>query len=169
MVRGMRKHDSARGFSLIEVLIALVILGFVALGIASLFTHAQLTNASGYQYAVIATEARRAIEGLQSLSFDDAAVDETTGTPRNWAQAAPGYTILYTVEDFGLVNWTSLADFTATPPTPVAPTAWPDPTATPSGEARLKRITIRVSSDNRFLSGRREFVVTTLKIPDSNA
>ena len=28
------------------------------------------------------------------------------------------------------------------------------------------RITIRVSSDNRFLAGRREFVVTTLKIRD---
>jgi prepilin-type N-terminal cleavage/methylation domain-containing protein len=168
MARSPRTPDSERGFSLIEVLIALVILGFVALGIASLFTHAQLTNASGYQYAVIATEARRAIEGIQSLSFDDAALDETSGTPREWTAAAPGYTIIYTVEDFGLVNWTSLADFTATPPTPLAPGAWPDPATTPSGEARLKRITIRVSSDNRFLAGRREFVVTTLKIPDSN-
>jgi prepilin-type N-terminal cleavage/methylation domain-containing protein len=163
-----RRPGSQRGFSLIEVLIALLILGFVALGIASLFTHAQLTNASGYQYAVIASEARRAIEMLQSLPFDDTALNETTGTPHTWAQAAPGYNIQYTVEDFGLENWTSLADFTATPPAPLAPNVWPDPTATASGEVRLKRITIRVSSANRFLSGRREFVVTTLKIPDTN-
>jgi len=37
-----------RGFSLLELLVALLILAFVALGIASLFSHAQLTNASGY-------------------------------------------------------------------------------------------------------------------------
>jgi prepilin-type N-terminal cleavage/methylation domain-containing protein len=166
MARLVNDPDRERGMSLVEVLIALVILGFVALGIASLFTHAQLTNASGYQYAVLASEARRAIEDLQSRAFNDGALADTGGTPRAWLGAARGYTVRYSVNDFGLVNWTTLADFTTDPPTPLAPGDWPAPAATPSGETRLKRITVRVSANNRFLAGRREFVVSTLKIPD---
>jgi predicted transcriptional regulator len=153
--------------SLVEVLIALVILAFVALGIASLFTHAQLTNASGYNYALLANEARRTLEEIQEVAFGDPLLNDTGGTPRNWPGVRNGFAIRYTVQDFGLANWTSLADFSTTPPTPFAPDAWPAPAATASGETRLKRITLRVSSTNRFLAGRREFVVTTLKIPDA--
>jgi len=153
--------------SLIEVLIALVILAFVALGIASLFSHAQLTNASGYSYAVLASEARRALEGIQATPFGAAALTDTGGTPRLWQGTAVGYTIRYTVDDFGIDNWTSLCNFNGSlPGDPVEPGSWPAPGATTSGETRLKRITIRVSSNSRFLAGRREFVVSTLKIPD---
>ena len=159
------RHE--RGMSLLEVLIALVILAFVALGIASLFSHAQLTNASGYSYAVLASEARRALEAMQATPFTDNALLDTAGTPRLWPGAARGYTIRYTVDDFGIDNWTSICNFTGTVPgAPVDPLNWPAPGATTSGETRLKRISIRVSANSRFLAGRREFVASTLRIPD---
>jgi prepilin-type N-terminal cleavage/methylation domain-containing protein len=57
------------GFTLVEILVALVILSFVALGIAGLFSHAITVNASGHDYALLATEARFALESLQALPF----------------------------------------------------------------------------------------------------
>ncbi len=150
-----------RGMSLVELLIAILILAFVALGIAGLFSHAQLTNASGYSYAVLASEARRALEGMNSLSFDDVLLADTAGTPRNWPQAGRGFIVRYLVQDYGLAGWHSVFD-TATGA--LDPGSWPAPDAV--NGARLKRITIRVSSTNRFLTGRREFVVSTFKIPD---
>lgn len=177
MRAGDVSNGNERGMSLLEVLIALVILAFVALGIASLFHHAQFTNASGYSYAVLASEARRALEAIQSIPFNDPALNDTAGTPAQWQGAADGYSIFYTVDDFGIDNWTSVCNFTGNVPgAPLAPGAWPAPGATTSGETRLKRITLRVSVINRFpggsdglpdlLMGRRQFVVSTLRIPD---
>jgi hypothetical protein len=148
--------------SLIEVLIALLILAFVALGIAGLFSHAQVTNASGYDYAVLASEARRTLETIQAMSFNDAALTDSAGSTVNWATARKGFTVRYSVQDFGIGSWGDIADYSTDPPTPVDPGTWP---AVGTGSP-MKRITIRVSSDNRFLAGRREFVVTTLKIRD---
>ena len=140
-----------RGFSLLELLVALLILAFVALGIASLFSHAQLTNASGYDYAVLSSEARRALEDLLATPFTDAALVDTAGTPRQLTTARRGFDVRYTVQDFQVLTWNQLTS----PP-------WPVP-ATPA-EANLKQITLRVSSTTRFLTGRREFVVSALKI-----
>jgi prepilin-type N-terminal cleavage/methylation domain-containing protein len=140
-----------RGFSLLELLVALLILAFVALGIASLFSHAQLTNASGYDYAVLASEARRSLEDLLATPFADAALVDTAGTPRQLTTARKGFDIRYTVQDFQVLTWNQLT----TPPWPVPATA---------AEANLKQITLRVSSTTRFLTGRREFVVSAIKI-----
>lgn len=143
--------DGQRGFSLLELLVALLILAFVALGIASLFSHAQLTNASGYDYAVLASEARRTMEALQSTPFGDAALADSAGAPRVWPNARRGFDVRYTVQDFAVLNWTQLS----TPP-------WPAPSA--AVPANVKQITVRVRSSTRFLMGRREFVATALKI-----
>jgi len=140
-----------RGFSLLELLVALLILAFVALGIASLFSHAQLTNASGYDYAVLSSEARRALEDLLATPFTDAALADTAGLTRQLTTARRGFDVRYTVQDFQVLTWNQIT----TPP-------WPVP-ATPA-EANLKQITLRVSSTTRFLTGRREFVVSALKI-----
>ncbi len=150
-----------RGMSLVELLIAILILAFVALGIAGLFSHAQLTNASGYSYAVLASEARRTLEDMSSLSFDDALLADTGGTPRAWPDPQRGFIVRYLVQDYGLDGWQSVFN---TSSGPVDPGTWPGPDAV--NGAHLKRITIRVSSTNRFLAGRREFVVSTFKIPD---
>ncbi|PWB70884.1 MAG: hypothetical protein C3F15_13300 [Holophagae bacterium] len=140
-----------RGFSLLELLVALLILAFVALGIASLFSHAQLTNASGYDYAVLASEARRALEDLLATPFNDAALVDTAGTPRQLTTARRGFDIRYTVQDFQVLTWNQLTS----PP-------WPTPAT--AAEANLKQITLRVSSTTRILTGRREFVVSAIKI-----
>jgi prepilin-type N-terminal cleavage/methylation domain-containing protein len=140
-----------RGFSLLELLVALLILAFVALGIASLFSHAQLTNASGYDYALLASEARRSLEDLLATPFNDAALIDTAGTPRQLTTARRGFDIRYTVQDFQVLTWNQLTS----PP-------WPTPAT--AAEANLKQITLRVSSTTRILTGRREFVVSAIKI-----
>ena len=140
-----------RGFSLLELLVALLILAFVALGIASLFSHAQLTNASGYDYALLASEARRSLEGLLATPFNDLTLTDTAGVPRQLTTARRGFDIQYTVQDFQVLTWNQLTS----PP-------WPTPAT--ALDANLKQITLRVSSTTRILTGRREFVVSAIKI-----
>jgi len=146
-----RELRGQQGFSLIELLVALLILGFVALGIASLFSHAQLTNASGYDYALLASEARRTVETLQGTPFIDPLLDDTAGTPRQWPAARKGFDVSYTVQDFEVHTWADMASN----PMPVPATA---------AEANFKQITVLVRSTTTFLSGRREFVATAVKI-----
>ena len=139
------------GFTRVEILVALVILSFVALGIAGLFSHAITVNASGHDYALLATEARFALESLQALPFTDANLAATTA-PRPWTPASPDFQIRFTVEDFYIDNWTN-----------VAAGNWAAPTAALG--ANLKRITLTVESTNQILEGRRIFTVSSLKIP----
>ena len=88
---GATPERSQQGFTLIEMLVAIMILSFVALGIAGLFSHAVISNASGYDYAQLATEARFAMEQLQGLPFDDDELDKTTGDPHTMASATEGF------------------------------------------------------------------------------
>ena len=139
------------GFTLVEILVALMILSFVALGIAGLFSHSMIVNASGHDYAVLASEARFALESLQARPFVDTAL-AATSTPRTWAPVNRNFTINYTVDDFFVQNWAE-----------VASGAWP--VATAANPANLKRITMTVASTNEILMGQRVLTVSTLKIP----
>jgi len=138
------------GLSLIEVLVALMILSFVALGIAGLFSHAMIVNASGHDYAVLSSEARFAMESLQALPFGNAALADTGGTPASWAPVNPNFTIAYTVDEYQVTDWAM-----------VSAGGWP---AAP-GAGNLKRITMTVSSTNPVLEGQRVLTVSSLKIP----
>jgi len=149
-MRPERQTDKERGFSLIELLVALLILAFVALGIASLFSHAQITNASGFDYALLSSEARRTIESLQATPFNDVTLADTAGTPRQWTAARKGFDVIYTVQDFEVHTWAAMTG------------VWPVP-ATPA-EANMKQITVRVRSTSNLLRGRREFVTAAVKI-----
>lgn len=155
--------DREAGFSLVEVLIAVAILGIVALGIVGLFSHSIVVNASGYDYAVLSGVARQALEQLQSLAFDDPALDPGVGpNPKPWPDptATGRYTLTYTVTDYAVGAWSQVsAPVGSTPP---EPSAWPTPGAE---AANLKRITLGVESENRNLFGNRQFVVTALKAP----
>ena len=153
---GGRPHEQRRdeGFTLIEILLMMVILSFVALGIAGLFSHAMVVNASGHDYAVLASEARFALEALQARPFEDAALTDTGGTPRTWTPINQNFVITYTVQDFVVDSW---ADFGG------GGAGWTAPVG--SEVPNCKRITMTVSSTNQVLRGRRVLTVTSLKIP----
>jgi prepilin-type N-terminal cleavage/methylation domain-containing protein len=146
---------SQDGFSLVEVLVSLVILGFIALGIAQMFSHATIVNATGYDYAILATEARRALESLQALPFDDPALNATpTGTTASFPTESPRFAIDYTVEDYKVASW---VDISGTASWPAAPSAL---------DANLKKVTLIVRSPSpkpRF--GHQEFVASAIKVP----
>ena len=151
---GARTHGNSDGFTLVEILIMMVILSFVALGIAGLFSHAMVVNASGHDYAVLASEARFALEALQARPFTDPALDDTGGTAATWAPINQNFVISYTVEDYVIQNWTDAGGGSA---------SW---TQAAGGEIpNLKRISMTVSSTNPMLRGRRVLTVTSLKIP----
>jgi prepilin-type N-terminal cleavage/methylation domain-containing protein len=142
------------GFSLVEVLVALAILGFIALGIAGLLTHAATQNASGFDYARLASLARVALEDLQGRAWDDATLIATTGTPTVYPSPDRRFIVDYAVNDYAISNW---ADITGS-----APEAWPAPGVV---DANVKRITVRVQiADRDILFGRRQFVATGLKV-----
>jgi len=147
-----RSSGRPAGFSFVEVLIAVAILSFIALGIAGLFSHAMLVNASAHDYAVLSSEARWAMEALQARTFDDATLDDTAGTPRAWVLDNPNITIEYTVDDYHVENWTEVGG------------AWPAPTP-PLKPANLKRISMTVVSTKDVLLGRRVLTLSALKIP----
>jgi len=153
-----RTHENTEGFTLIEILIMMVILSFVALGIAGLFSHAMITNASGHDYALLASEARFALEALQARPFEDAALLDT-GSTQFWQPINPNFRIEYTVEDFRVDNWTQADDGSA---------GWSIPTTgtgAATDNANMKRISMTVISTNEILRGRRVLTVTSLKIP----
>ena len=153
-----RTHENTEGFTLVEILIMMVILSFVALGIAGLFSHAMITNASGHDYALLASEARFALEGLQARPFEDMALLDT-GTTQIWQPMNPNFRIEYTVEDFRVDNWTQAVSGSG---------GWSVPTTgtgSVTDNANMKRITMTVTSTNQVLRGRRVLTVTSLKIP----
>jgi type II secretory pathway pseudopilin PulG len=153
-IKDFPRHQN-EGFTLVEILIMMVILSFVALGIAGLFSHAMLTNASGHDYALLASEARFALEEMQARPFEDAVLTETPpGDTLSWAPVNPNFAIEYTVEDYRVENWTEAE---------TGSQGWTDPVG--SEVANLKRITMTVTSTNEILRGRRVLTVTCLKIP----
>jgi fused signal recognition particle receptor len=106
-----------------------------------------VANQSGADPASVAYDA---VAAAQARNADVVLVD-TAGTPRQLTTARRGFDLRYTVQDFQVLTWNQLT----TPP-------WPVPTT--AAETNLKQITLRVSSTTRILTGRREFVVSALKI-----
>ncbi|MGD8441143.1 MAG: prepilin-type N-terminal cleavage/methylation domain-containing protein [Holophagae bacterium] len=140
------------GFSLIEVLMALLILAIVSLGIAGMFSHAMVVSASGYDYARLASQARFVLEELRARPFNDPTLVATTGTtwvPQTAVYSNRNFTATYAVEDFAIHSWADLPN-------------WPAPVGI--NPATVKRITVRVRSTAQNLQGRRELVVSALKV-----
>jgi len=140
------------GFTLIEVLVALLILAIVALGVAGMFSHAMVVNASGYDYARLASQARFVLEELRARPFDDPTLVATTGTlwvPQGAAYSNRNFTATYAITDFSITNWNDLG-------------VWTAPTGGLPGN--VKRITVRLRSTAQNLQGRRELVVSALKV-----
>ena len=166
-MRGGLQARPQRGFSLVEVLVALAILGFVVLGIVGLFSRAVVENASGYDYARLSAVARQVLEDMQSRAFTDVALAPGSG---QWTANVPdGFRVDYIINDYRVNDWNSVLG-TAAWPTPAAtatpaPTGTPNPTPGPSTIANVKKITLHVRSTNTTLLGRRDFTVTAVKVP----
>ena len=117
-----------------------------------------VTNASGYDYALLASEARRALETLKAVDFDNETVLGDTGSvPVALETRLVGYTprqgfdVTFTAQAFHVDGADPLTDMTA----------WDAADPAAARPANLRRITVSVSS-RAGLIGQRNFVATTL-------
>ena len=81
-----RDRSGEQGFSIVEVLIAAVILLFVALGTIPLFTMAMSSNVQGLESTRSANHARERLEQLWQLPFNDPVLTVTAGTEQVWPE-----------------------------------------------------------------------------------
>ncbi len=137
------------GFSLVEVIVAMAILGIVALGIAGLFTRAMVVNASAHDYATLASMTREVVEEIENQSFNEINDDRTWTIPEDLDEDDPDllYYFEYTVLEYDIDSW---ADVQGT---------WPAPTA----GGNVKKITLVVKSKKPF-GGHRELTTTVIKV-----
>lgn len=98
-------RSGERGFSLIEVLVASLIMLVVALGIVSLFTMAASSNLQGSDNTKAANFGREKLEQLWQIPFDDPQLQITGGATTN---------VTYDYYDEATKLWVTMA--TATPP-----------------------------------------------------
>jgi type II secretory pathway pseudopilin PulG len=155
------------GFSLIEVLIASVLLLFIALGIIPMFVMAMQSNVAGQDHTVAANHARGRLEQLMQLPFDDPILTITAGTERGWTEIFDETTdswILLVGDPPDRTNWlrqTTIRQFDAEDlATPItANEAALDPT-----KVQLKEITVEVFSHRiEGILGAKEMTVTAYK------
>jgi Tfp pilus assembly protein PilV len=73
-----RGRKGERGFTMIETVVALVVMMIVGLGAASLFVYATRNNSGAADRAAALAIAQQRMERLRSVSFDDASF--TVGT-----------------------------------------------------------------------------------------
>lgn len=67
---GRRRRRGSPGFSLVEVLVALLILLFILLGVVPLFLRAMVSRESGRESTLVGSFARTRAESLLQLPFD---------------------------------------------------------------------------------------------------
>jgi type II secretory pathway pseudopilin PulG len=67
----MRRRRSERGLTIVEMLLALALLGFILLGILPLFIGSVQSNFSGNEYTSIHNLCRDRLEQLMNLPFND--------------------------------------------------------------------------------------------------
>jgi Tfp pilus assembly protein PilV len=116
----MKKTRNTReaGLTLVELLIALALLGFVLLGIAPLFIASMKSNYSANEYTSIHMMARDRLEQLMNKPFGDAALsvgvhgndqppklpDPTTGIPPAAGGVDNPFTITYQVLQYSIAS-----------------------------------------------------------------
>ncbi|MEM7480605.1 MAG: hypothetical protein AAF481_05485 [Acidobacteriota bacterium] len=80
--RARRPSRGEAGIGLVEALIAMALLLVVAISILPLFTRSMSNNVAGSQSTQIANQARRQLESLYQLPFNNQALEITAGSER---------------------------------------------------------------------------------------
>lgn len=156
-----RRWSRQRGVSLVETLVALLILSFVALSILAMFSHGVELNASGADYTTLTNLAKDKLEELVGLPFvrdpanpTDANDPLSVGT-HTQARDDLGMSLTWVIQEYaiqqGAETWQ--AAFAAGPITPQ-----------PNDQRNaLKLITVTVASQKNNLLGRRNVTVQGIR------
>lgn len=80
------RRPSARGFSMIEVMLAGLLLLVIILGMLPLFTRAMSSNAAGRQYSQVTNHAKSRAEQLVQLPFNSEPLTIQAGTERVYTE-----------------------------------------------------------------------------------
>jgi Tfp pilus assembly protein PilW len=137
------KTRSQRGLTVIEMLLAVTLLGFVLLGITPLFIASVKSNFSGNEYTSIHMLARDQLEQLMNLPYNDAQLAAGTHTvtlPATLPNGAPNpFQVAYEITQLQIPPSTSVAANQPFVPTPVA------------GGEQYKRIDVTVISGSGLI------------------
>jgi prepilin-type N-terminal cleavage/methylation domain-containing protein len=117
-MRANRLRRQERGLTLVEMLMALALLGFILLGILPLFMGSVKSNYSANEYTSIHNLCRDRLEELMNLNFDDPQLsvgehnvsdlppvlpDPKTGVPTVGGVVNP-FTLIYQVKQYQAAN-----------------------------------------------------------------
>ena len=146
--RSRRPACAPRGFTVIEVLIAAVLLLLIAIGVLPMFTRSMVSNAEGFDHSRVANFARGRAEEFYQLPFDSPELTLAAGNElvfdEHYSQNKKRWVDGAAVEDGDTALWTrtttirqfGVDDLT----TPLAATA-------PDINVHLKEITVAVESE----------------------
>ena len=90
-----RKNE--HGFTLIETVVALVVMMVAGLAIAALFTYSIQNNLGGGERALAMAVAQQHLEQFRSVGFDDATLADGTTTLPTVTNGERNYTVVRTV------------------------------------------------------------------------
>jgi type IV pilus modification protein PilV len=94
-----QKHSTARGFTLIETSIALVILVVALLGVASVIVYTTRYNSGAADRAMALVVAQQQMERLRNSPFTSSELNATAGTTTTVSNGGFSYTVLTTITD----------------------------------------------------------------------
>ena len=165
----LKKHPAAaraEGFTLIEALVAVLILGLIALSVLGLFSSSTQLNASGIDYTTLTNVAKDQLERLVGMPYFDPADPLNTGYP-----LAPGVHSRDVPEVFLRVTWRVTEHSVIAGATDPATIFGADPvntsTVTQMNEGNVKFLTVTVTSTRTQLLGKREVTVQGVKLRES--
>lgn len=97
----MYKQRSAQsGFSMVELLVAIVILAIALLGLAELQVSAIKTNAQSDSISVADALGQKVVEEIAAMSAEDALFETSTASPQTWSGSP------FTIDGAGVYNVT---------------------------------------------------------------
>lgn len=167
MVDSRRSHRAllpSRGFSLVEVMIAMALTGLLLIGVLPLFTKSMSNNVEGNQLTEVTNRARLHVEELMALSVDDVdltvpdgadelvRIDLFSPTQERWIEQAayaensdPLYTRTTRVRQFNM-SALSQTDLEFEEDEVL-------PGGTPASQVEIKEILVRVNTGRPSLLG----------------